>query len=166
MGSLKERMAHDEMEGNNEEMKTPIVASVQVIGEWKLRITWENQTHSEIDLAEMVREDPALDSLRSPASFRKARVGLWGHSVCWGKSIDIGADTLWTLAHEQSGNSMPADAFNAWLERNRISLSDAAKILGLSRRMIIYYHMGHRPIPRIVALACRGYESTLQEKAA
>ncbi|MBU2783737.1 hypothetical protein HAP99_11250, partial [Acidithiobacillus caldus] len=55
--------------------------------------------------------------------------------------------------------------FTAWMERNRLSLSQAAQAIGMTRRMIAYYKSGARPIPKTVWLACIGYES-LQHEAA
>lgn len=49
--------------------------------------------------------------------------------------------------------------FGAWMQRNGLSLSTAAQALGLSRRMIAHYRTGSRPIPKVVALACRGWEA-------
>lgn len=159
MGDREQGLPHEELEGDHEEMKTPTITSVKALSGFRLSVSWTNGERSEVDLSGPIREDPALFRLRSGKVFLSAKVGLWGHSVAWGKEIDIGADTLWTLAHEQAGLAMPTDDFNAWLDRNGLSLAKAGESLGLSRRMVIYYHMGHRPIPKIVALACRGYEA-------
>jgi len=51
----------------------------------------------------------------------------------------------------------PAD-FTAWLNRLDMSLSAAARELGLTRRAVAYYKSGGRTIPRVVMLACRGIE--------
>ena len=55
--------------------------------------------------------------------------------------------------------------FTAWMERNQLSLSQAAQAIGMTRRMIAYYKSGARPIPKTVWLACIGYEA-LQHEAA
>ena len=54
----------------------------------------------------------------------------------------------------------------AWTERNGLSLSAAAKALGFSRRTIVYYHGGHKPIPFYIKLACLGWEVLHSKKAA
>jgi hypothetical protein len=48
--------------------------------------------------------------------------------------------------------------FAAWRARNRLSLSDAALALGITRRMVAYYDAGRYLIPRMVGLACKGWE--------
>jgi DNA-binding transcriptional regulator YiaG len=70
----------------------------------------------------------------------------------------MSADTLWRLAQEQSGATMTPDEFRQWRERKAYTLDEAARALGLSRRMVAYYEKGNRPIPRVVALATRGLE--------
>jgi hypothetical protein len=41
-------------------------------------------------------------------------------------------------------------------------LDEAAKALGISRRMVAYYDHGEKPIPRVVALAARALETSNQ----
>jgi predicted transcriptional regulator len=41
---------------------------------------------------------------------------------------------------------------------NGLSAAKAAKSLGMTRRSIINYRTGARPVPRYVALACKGWE--------
>jgi len=43
--------------------------------------------------------------------------------------------------------------------RNRLSLSDAALALGITRRMVSYYEAGRYLIPRMVGLAIKGWET-------
>ena len=145
-------------------MKACIISSVKAIGGHSIEVVWKGGTASEVRLAEIIREDKALSPLADKALFSQVKPGLWGHSVVWGDKIDIGADTLWTMAHEQAGLAMPTGAFNLWMERNNLSLSAAAEVLGISRRMVIYYRMGHRPIPKMVGLACKGHEAILKEQ--
>jgi transcriptional regulator with XRE-family HTH domain len=60
---------------------------------------------------------------------------------------------------EQKGEAMPAKEFRAWRERHKLSLSDAASALGLSRRTVAYYDQGQRIIPKVVWLATKGYDA-------
>ena len=55
-------------------------------------------------------------------------------------------------------------AFSAWMARNALSLSSAAEALGMTRRMMAHYRSGTRPVPRIVALACLGWEVIRSDK--
>lgn len=69
----------------------------------------------------------------------------------------MGADRLYELGREQAG--LPtASEFNAWMQRNGLSLSAAAETLGMTRRMIVHYRTGSRPIPKVVELACKWLE--------
>ena len=70
----------------------------------------------------------------------------------------MAADTLWRLAQEQSGETLTVEAFRAGRERKAYTLDGAARVLGLSRRMVAYYEQGEKPIPRTVAFATRELE--------
>lgn len=69
------------------------------------------------------------------------------------------------MAREQAGLPTAA-SFNAWMERNHLSLTKAAEALGMSRRMISYYRTGSRPVPTVVDLACTGWEARHHPEAA
>ena len=58
------------------------------------------------------------------------------------------------MGKEQAGLANPAAEFNAWMERNGLSLGAAAKALGITRRTIVYNHGGQKPIPIYIKLAC------------
>jgi transcriptional regulator with XRE-family HTH domain len=70
----------------------------------------------------------------------------------------MAADTLWRLTQEQAGEAMTPDAFRHWRERKAYTLDEAARALGLSRRMVAYYENGDRPIPRVVTLVTRALD--------
>lgn len=145
-----------------EEMKQPLIASVEPVNDTTIRVSWRDGSITLIDLAQTIDELPGIAALKDPQKFRDVAVGLWGHSVSWNEEIDMGADTLWRMAKEQSGDYLPVHEFRDWRRRNGLSLSAAAKCLGLSRRMVVYYDTGEKPIPRLVGLACRGYEAQKQ----
>lgn len=124
-----------------------------------LRVKCDNGDEGLIDVSGMIESFRVYAPLRkSPELFRRVRVGEHGTDVVWSENIDMAADTLWRLAQEQSGATMTADAFRHWRERNAYTLTEAARVLGISRRMIAYYEEGERPIPRVVALATRALE--------
>jgi DNA-binding transcriptional regulator YiaG len=128
-----------------------------------LRVQWDNGDENLIDLSGLIATFRVYTALRkSPELFRQARVGEHGTDVVWSDKIDMAADTLWRLAQEQSGATMTADAFRHWRERKAYTLNEAARVLGISRRMIAYYEEGQRPIPRVVALATRALEMEAQ----
>lgn len=86
------------------------------------------------------------------------QVDEWGAGLDWSGGLDLGADRLYQLCREQAGLPTP-EAFDAWMRRNALSLSTAAESLGMTRRMIAHYRTGSRPIPKVVGLACKGWEA-------
>jgi DNA-binding transcriptional regulator YiaG len=128
-----------------------------------LRVQWDNGDENTIDISGLIATFRAYAPLReSPELFRQVQVGEHGTDVIWSDKIDMAADTLWRLAQEQSGATMTADAFRHWRERKAYTLDEAARVLGISRRMIAYYEEGQRPIPRVVALATRALDMEAQ----
>ena len=99
------------------------------------------------------------EALRDPAVFARVSVEEWGHGVEWPGDIGIPVSALYRLAQEQAGKAFPVARFNEWMKRNGLSAAQAARALGLTRRTIIYYHTGAKPIPVVVGLACDGYEA-------
>ena len=49
---------------------------------------------------------------------------------------------------------MTASQFRAWMERQSLTLDQAAESLGIARRTIARYRAGTWPVPRVVELAC------------
>ena len=127
---------------------------------FSLRLRWSHGDESTVNVAGLIESFRVYAPLRQSAElFRKVKLGEYGTDIVWPGGIDMAADTLWRLAQEQSGATMTANAFRRWRERKAYTLDQAARVLGLSRRMIAYYEHGDKPIPRIVALATRGLES-------
>jgi DNA-binding transcriptional regulator YiaG len=124
-----------------------------------LCVRWANGAESLIDVSGMIQSFRVYSPLRQwPEVFRQVRAGEYGTDVVWTDEIDMAADTLWRLAQEQAGETMTPDAFRHWRERKAYTLDEAARALGLSRRMVAYYEKGDRPIPRVVALATRALD--------
>ena len=63
---------------------------------------------------------------------------------------------------------MPIDLkrglFAQWRARHGLSLADAAKALGMTSRTMSAYGSGSRPVPRYIALACKGWEAERESK--
>lgn len=134
------------------------IARVDATPPARLRLEWTNGRRSEADVGDYLNS-PGHERLRDPAFFARARVEEWGHGVEWPDAdIGIPADALYRLSKEQSGHAFPTADFNAWMKRNALSLAAAAKALHLTRRTIIYYSTGAKPIPAYIGLACRGWE--------
>jgi hypothetical protein len=125
----------------------------------KLRITWESGKQNKVDVGEYLQA-PGHEQLRDPAFFAGVQVEEWGHGVEWpAADIGIPAQALYRLSKEQSGDAFPTAEFNAWMERHGLSFSAAARALHLTRRTIIYYSTGAKPIPAYIGLACKGWEA-------
>jgi hypothetical protein len=78
----------------------------------------------------------------------------WGSDSWGGDDLMMSADTIQSLAQE----SWEPKEFVEFLVRNKLTQEAAAALLGRSRRQVATYAtIG--PIPRIVALACYGFES-------
>ena len=138
-------------------IKPPSIESVEVIAHLQLRIAWSTGESFAVDLSEPIVRLQALAPLRDSSFFARVQVGEWGHSLVWNDEVDLGADRLYERCKEQAGEISPRQ-FDAWMKNHRLSLTTATEALGLSRRMIAHYRTGSRPIPRIVHLACKGWE--------
>lgn len=132
------------------------ITAARVEGPCSLRVTWEDGVERVVDLAGLVRAYKVYAPLLDGERFGQARPGEHGWTVDFGDDLEIPSDQLARLAQEQAGEAMPAHDFQAWRARHRLSLSGAAQVLGLSRRMVAYYDSGARIIPKTVMLACRG----------
>ena len=114
-----------------------------------------------------IMDSSEFELLKEPARFANIVVSDWGHGIEW-PDIDQGLsiETVLRLAREQAGKAFPTRDFNAWMKRNGLTLSTAAEALGLSRRTIVYYHTGQKPIPVYIGLACEGWEARKRRDAA
>ena len=140
------------------ETKAIRISTVKAVGDAVLAIGWVGGKRSRVDLGELLHRLKGLRPLRDSATFRRVRVGEGGHSVAWPGELDVGADRLWELALEQSGRQ-DALEFLRWRWRHGLSLTEAADVLGLSRRTVAYYANATHAVPRTVLLACKGWEA-------
>ncbi|MEP6485225.1 MAG: DUF2442 domain-containing protein [Rudaea sp.] len=145
--------------------KPPLIRSAGAVGPTTLEIVWSTGETLSVDVGRLLKRFSMYEPLRNARAFRKARVDGWGHAITWPGDIDMGADALYELARKQAGEWGP-ETFDAWMQRNGLSLSGAADALDMTRRMIAHYRTGSRPIPRVVALACEGWEGRHRSRAA
>ena len=139
-------------------MKDPNITTVSHAGGQVVKITWINGKTDRVDLSALVADLAGLEPLDNVPTFAAVQVGEDGWSLLWPSGIEIGADTLWRMAREQAGDATPVAEFANWRARNALSLTDAAAALGITRRMVSYYEAGRYLIPRMVGLACKGWE--------
>lgn len=145
-------------------MKQLRIIEVEALPNYHLRLKWENGQEYIIDLTAKIKQVASLKPLQDRTLFAQAHVGEWGWAVAWNDEIDLDGAQLYRAGEESAGKAYPHDAFVAWMQRNGFSYAAAAKVLGLSQRTIVNYSMGHRPIPVIVGLACRGYDAATVEE--
>jgi DNA-binding XRE family transcriptional regulator len=105
-------------------------------------------------IARSIHFAPLMEDTRSFAKISIVEDGLglaWPIQTKWGR-LDISASTLRRIADEQE--PMTGADFAAWRTGLGLSLSEAAKLLGVSRRTIMGY-LRKDELPPIVAIACR-----------
>ncbi len=122
-----------------------------------------NATYSDhrvlhVDLTDVARRLQAFSPLEKPAEFATARVADFGWTLEWDCGASLDSDRLLELALEQAGMTENV-YFRRWQDANGLSLTDAAKAIGLTRRTVSQYRTGARPVPRVVGLACKGWEA-------
>ena len=140
-------------------MKQPNITAVTATGDKTVSITWASGKTDRIALGDLIADLAGLDPLDNAATFAAVKVGEDGWSLLWPTGAEIGTDTLWRMAREQALEATPIAEFATWRQRNQLSLSDAAVALGITRRMVAYYEAGRYLIPRMVGLACKGWEA-------
>lgn len=135
------------------------LTAVEPLSDWRLRLTYADGQTFEVDLSEWIHTARALAPLKDKALFAQAKVGLGGRSVDWIEDeLDLAADNLRNLAIEQAGG-IGHERIWRWLHETGLTLEQAAEALGISRRMLIYYRDGEKPIPRHIWLACLGWQA-------
>lgn len=143
-----------------QEMKRPRLSGVTPLDDFKLMATFINGAVFTIDFKPFFEESSGLEPLKDPAAFAGVVVDQWGWTVEWpALDIQIGADTLWLDAQAQNAPDDNTRIFAQWRARYGLSLTDAAKALGMTTRTMSAYGSGKRPVPRYIALACKGWES-------
>jgi hypothetical protein len=123
-------------------------------------VTWgkgsrEGRT-DRVDLSPLIDTFKFYRPLRNdPTLFASVHTMNGGSALAWGNAdeIDMAADSVMRLAEE----TMTADDFRNFLERNHLTQERAALLLGRSPRQLKYY-LSAGILPRIVSLACIGLE--------
>ncbi len=139
--------------------KLPRIESVSAQDGLRLALQFADGWMMTVDLSRFIADFPSLSPLVDPVLFAQVSIEEWGSGVTWDSEgpLSIAAITLYRLAAEQSGDD--AKRFDAWMARHGFSASKAAAALGMTRRSIISYRTGSRPIPKVVGLACKGWEA-------
>lgn len=141
-------------------MKRPRLTAVEPLPNYQLKMTFINGSIMTVDKGEAIFGKTGLTPLRDPSAFAQVRLSnSVGWTIEWTEyDIQIGADTLWLEAMYQAATDEDTRTFLAWRLRNGLSLTDAAKALGMTTRTMSSYGTGARPVPHHIALACKGWE--------
>ena len=105
-------------------------------------------------IARSIHFAPLMEDARSFAEVAIVEDGVglaWPIQTKWGR-LDVSASTLRRIADEQE--PMTGADFAEWRTGLGLSLSEAAKLLGVSRRTIMGY-LKKDELPSVVAIACR-----------
>jgi len=135
----------------------PQLSSIEVIDHLAVRVTWRAGIRAPrtetIDLSPLINSLKLYRPLRTDHElFRTAHLIENGRIVAWGNGeIDMPVESLEELAEE----GMTADDFREFLTSNNLTHSEAAALLGYSRRQIENFLTGGL-IPRVVVMACFG----------
>lgn len=136
-----------------------VLTAVEALPDYRLRLSYADGQTFEVDLSERIFSSGYLAPLRDETLFAQAKLGFAGRSVDWIEDeLDLGTDNLRHLAVEQAGG-IGHERIWTWLHDTGLTLAQAAEALGISRRMLIYYRDGEKPIPRSIWLACLGWEA-------
>ncbi|MFA7243098.1 MAG: helix-turn-helix transcriptional regulator [Sulfuricellaceae bacterium] len=134
------------------------ITRVVALPERRLHVEYAGGTVAEVNMAPLIAKSRAFRHLADSEKFAAVAVGDYGWSAVWDDTAELDSDRLMDMALEQAGR-IDTLAFRQWQERNGLSLTDAAKAIGLSRRTVSQYRTGSRPVPRTVYLACKGWEA-------
>src|SRR5215475_13030306 len=138
----------------------PRISEIRALPDFRLAIVWAAGSRTGradfVDLAPVINTYKLYRPLRNNEElFRTARLVDHGNVVEWGDgTIDMPAELIKDIANEAM---TPLD-FAGFLRRNDLTQEAAAALLGYSRRQIENF-VSTGLIPRVVALACYGYEA-------
>lgn len=123
----------------------------------RVRFAGDRRDH-ELDMTGLIARSAHFAPLMDDAeTFAKAAIvedGLgvaWPVQTKWGR-LDVSASTLRRIAEEQQ--PMTGVDFAEWRTALGLSLTEAAKLLGVGRRTIMGY-LKKDELPPVVAIACR-----------
>lgn len=148
-----------------EDFEAPRIAAVRPgEGDYVVHVTWEDGSDTRVDLAEPVFAYKHFRPLRNVARFRTIDVEEWGWAISWGDDLDFSGEALMEMARAQEDAAMTASELRAWLKLHDQTQESAARLLGISKRIIAYYATGARPIPKYIVLALKGAAAELNAK--
>jgi hypothetical protein len=135
------------------------VTKVRPFGKRMLRVRFAKDRGAyDLDLTGLIARSGHFGSLMDDSeAFSRIEIvdgGLgvaWPVKTRWGR-LDLSASTLRRIAEEQ--RPMTGADFAAWRRTLGLSLTEAAKLLGVGRRTVMSY-LKKDELPPVVAIACR-----------
>ncbi len=127
-------------------------------------VTYSDGRQLRVDMSELVARLASFAPLENATEFATAKVADFGWTLEWDCGASLDADRVIEMALAQSGMAANVD-FRHWQDTNRFSLTDAAAAIGVSRRTVSQYRTGSRPVPRYIALACKGWDAEQRHAA-
>ena len=141
-------------------VRLPRISEIRVLSDFHLWIVWAEGSRTgrtdSVDLAPAINTYKLYRPLRNNEElFQTARLVDHGNVVEWSDgTINMSAELIEDIANE----AMTPQDFATFLRRNGLTREAAAALLGYSPRQIGNF-VSNGPIPRVVALACYGYEA-------
>ncbi|MBK1643007.1 hypothetical protein CKO12_14265 [Chromatium okenii] len=135
----------------------PKLISVEALQPYCLRTSWNTGEVLDVNVEMQLRRHAALTPVLEPSVFARVHLSEWGNSIEW-IDEEFGADNVYAWAKEQRGE-ISHELFNEWMRRNALTTIAAADALGIDSTLIDDYRIARQNIPRMIWLACLGWEA-------
>jgi DNA-binding XRE family transcriptional regulator len=145
--------------------QTARLVSVSIGEDLTLSAAYSDGRKIHVDMRDVVERIASFAPLESHSEFTSAKVTDWGWTLEWDCGASLDSDRLLEMALEQSG-MIDNVRFRRWMDANGLSLTEAASAIGITRRTVSQYRTGARPVPHYITLACVGWETLRNRKAA
>ncbi len=84
-------------------MKLRTIQTAEPLPASRIRLVWDDNSDSVVDLAPVLAKGGVFTFLTDPAAFNAVAIGARGRTLVWrdpeGDEVDLCADALWRLAH-------------------------------------------------------------------
>lgn len=133
--------------------------SVDALPDYCLRLVYADGQVFDVNLSDWISETNALHPLKDTTFFEQVKLGDYGFYVYWIEDeLDLAADNLRNLAIEQSGGIGHERIWN-WLYATNLTPEQGAEALDITVDELLAYRNGLKAIPRMLWLACLGWDA-------
>lgn len=133
--------------------------SVKALPNYRLELIYADNEVLQVDLTAWIGETNALSPLKDADFFAQVKLYDFATAIFWIEDeLDLGADNLRNLAIEQSGGIGHERIWN-WLYETDLTVEQGALALGISVDELLAYRNCLKPIPRMLWLACLGWDA-------